>query len=160
MTLVAYIFALLSLACDVVNPYVGVFGALFKAILLFVIGMALINAHVRLKALSDTSPGNYYQSLEARGLMRERTGRGISDGVLKGMVVMIRVVAVLLVAVSTVLNGLLYVLVVTYPKEISLAPFVSVGKTAGLVLLAVGFVLSVASAVCFWKVATRMRRIV
>ncbi|MBW3087592.1 hypothetical protein KIH77_02400 [Bifidobacterium sp. 82T24] len=159
MAFVAYILALLSIACDFVNPFVGVFGTLFKGIMLFFTSVALFNAWVRRNALADTRRGNYYQSLEAHGIMHERTGRMLSDAVLNSMIAMIRIGAVLFVACATLLNGFLCLMVVRYPKELSLAPFVSLGKGMGPLLLVAGFALSVAAAVLFWKMATRMRRV-
>lgn len=159
-TFAAYAAGLLSLACDFVNPFVGVFGCGFKGILLFVLGMALINANLRVRVLSNEGESDLYRSLEQRGAMADVDVRRLSAGVVRSAVILIRVVTVLLVACSTVLNGLLYLMVVGYPKELSLSPVDIVGKPWGLALLAAGLVLAVISAVLFWRVAGGIKRAV
>lgn len=159
-TFAAYAAGLLSLACDFVNPFVGVFGCLFKGVLLFVLGMGLINANLRVRALSNGGEGGLYQSFEEKGIMAEEDARRLSAGVVRSVVVLIRVVAVLLVACSMVLNGLLYLMVVGYPKELSLSPVDIVGKPWGPVLFLAGLTLAIVSSVLFWKVATGINRAV
>ena len=160
LTFVAYTAGLLSLACDFVNPFVGVFGCLFKGVLLFVLGMGLINANLRVRALSNEGEGSLYQSFGEKGVMAEEDARRLSVGVVGSVVVLIRVVVVLLVACSTVLNGLLYFMVARYPKELSLSPVDFAGKPWGPALFVAGLSLAVVSAVLFWKVAAGIKRAV
>lgn len=54
---------------------------------------------------------------------------------------------VLLVVCSTALSGMLYLMVASYPKEISLAPVALVGKPLGPALFAASLVLAVVCAV-------------
>lgn len=160
LTFVAYVAGLLGLACDFVNPFVGVFGVIFKGVLLFVMGMALINGQLRVRALARTGEGSYHRTLEERGVMVEKDARRLTDGVVRSVVVMIRVICVLLVLCSTVLSGMLCLMVATYPKEISLAPVFSADVSLGPALFVASLVLAVVSAVLFWKVASGMKRAV
>lgn len=158
LTITAYALGIASLACDFLNPYVGVFGVFFKAFLLFFAGVALINANLRVRELAKSAPPNLYNALEARGIMNEQTSRSLSSGTAKGVVALIRVAAVLIIACSTLLNGLLSFMVVTYPTDLSLAPIISLGKGAGPALFAVSLATAVASAALLWKKATSIKR--
>lgn len=122
--------------------------------------MGLINANLRVHILKRAGEGSYHQSLERRGIMAEGDARRLSTGVALSAVVLIRVAAVLLVACSTVLNGLLHLMVIGYPKELSLSPVAFVGKPWGPALLAASLVLAVVSAAQFWGIATGVKRAV
>lgn len=57
---IAYAPGTLSLVCDLFDPYSGIFGALFKFVVLFITGTSLINVYARKDTLANTSEHNYY----------------------------------------------------------------------------------------------------
>lgn len=158
--LIAYLLGLLSLVCDFFDPYSGIFGALFKFIVLFITGTSLINVYARKDTLANTSEHNYYSYFESHGIMKEQTGRAASLAVYKSMLGLIRLSSALNVASSIGLNGMLILLIVKYPtKGLSLSPVAFPGnRVVGVVLLIVGLATSIASAVFFWKAASQLSR--
>lgn len=69
---IAYALGTLSLVCNFFDPYSGIFGALFKFVVLFITGTSLINVYARKDTLANTSEHNYYSYLESHGIMRNR----------------------------------------------------------------------------------------
>lgn len=57
---IAYAPGTLSLVSDLFDPYSGIFGALFKFVVLFITGTSLINVYARKDTLANTSEHNYY----------------------------------------------------------------------------------------------------
>lgn len=133
--------------------------ALFKFVFLFGIGMSLINVYARKDTLSNTSEHNYYSYFESHGIMKEQTGRAVSLTVYKSMLGLVRLSSALNVAFSIGLNGMLTLMVVIYPTDISLSPANFPGnKVVGIFLLIVGLATSIASAIYFWKAASQLSR--
>ena len=52
---IAYALGTLSLVCNFFDPYSGIFGALFKFVVLFITGTSLINVYARKDTLANTS---------------------------------------------------------------------------------------------------------
>ena len=114
---IAYTLGTLSLVCDFFDPYSGIFGALFKFVVLFITGTSLINVYARKDTLANTSEHNYYSYLESHGIMKEQTSRAASLAVYKSMLGLVRLCSALTVACSIGLNGTLTLMVVIYPTD-------------------------------------------
>lgn len=82
---IAYALGTLSPVCDFFDPYSGIFGVLFKFVVLFITDTSLINVYARKDTLANTSEHNYYSYLESHGIMKEQTGRAASLVVYKSM---------------------------------------------------------------------------
>lgn len=104
---IAYALGTLSLVCNFFDPYSGIFGALFKFVVLFITGTSLINVYARKDTLANTSEHNYYSYLESHGIMKEQTGRAASLAVYKSLLGLVRLCSALNVACSVGLNGML-----------------------------------------------------
>lgn len=156
---IAYAPGTLSLVCDLFDPYSGIFGALFKFVVLFITGTSLINVYARKDTLANTSEHNYYSYLESHGIMKEQTGRAASLAVYKSLLGLVRLCSALNVACSVGLNSMLTLMLVIYPTDISLSPANFPGnKVVGIFLLIVGLATSIASAIYFWKAASQLSR--